>query len=197
MSKKNKKETEQQKKQENKDNEIIHAAQKALDDKKAEYDALWDKYLRLCADFDNARKRWEKERQGLVEYANYSLVKELIIVVDELEHALVAVKEHAKDNPIVKGIEIIHLNLIKILKKEGVEVIQAKGEKFNPHVHEIIAQRQSDETPEHTVLEEVQKGYKYKDKLLRTAKVVIAAESSSEQETQEATDKPEPDKEQE
>lgn len=186
MSKKQKKDNNQQKKEEQNQNEdsLIHAAQQALDEKKAEYNTLREKYLRLCADFDNTRKRWQKERQDLVEFANYSLVKELIIVVDELEHALVALKEHDSGDQIVKGVEIIYLNLTKILKKEGVVVIEAKGEKFNPHLHEIIAQRETDQAPEHVVLEEVQKGYMYKDKLLRTAKVVIAAESSSAKESE-------------
>jgi len=142
--------------------------------KASEYDSLWDKYLRVCADFDNARKRWEKENKDLVKFANHNLIRELIVIVDELEHALKATKEHSSQEEITKGIKITYNNLLNLLKKEGLVPIEAKGKKFDPHIHEIVGQREIDKVEEHIVLEEIQKGYLLGDKVLRTSKVIVA-----------------------
>ncbi len=149
--------------------------------KAAEYDALWDKYLRLCAEFDNARKRWEKERQNLVKFAHYELIKKLIVVLDELEQAKEAIRKHKTGEDIARGVEITYNNLINLLKKEGLRPVEAKGKKFDPHLHEIVGQRRDEAVEEHTVLEEVQKGYFLGDNLLRTAKVIIAVKDGSSQ----------------
>ncbi len=147
---------------------------KELKEKAAKYDELWNKYLRACAEFDNARKRWEKEKTEIVKFANYALIKELIVIMDELEHAMTAIKEHSQDKEIQKGIELTYNNLYSILKKEGLAPIEAKGKKFDPHVHEIVGQKEEKELDEHTVIEEVQKGYTLGDRLLRTSKVIIS-----------------------
>jgi len=146
--------------------------------KTVDYDALWEKYLRNCAEFDNARKRWDKERQQLIKFANYSLVRDLVVTIDELEHALSAIKEHSGSEEILKGVQLTYNNLLTLLKKEGLKAIQAQGKKFDPHIHEIVGQRQDGSVDEHTVLEEVQKGYFLGDKVLRTSKVIIAVSAN-------------------
>ena len=148
--------------------------------KASDYDELWNKYLRVCADFDNARKRWDKEKQSLVKFANVSLIKNLLVIVDEFEHALRAIKEHSQYEKIIEGIELTYNNLRNILDKEGLKVIDARGKKFDPHIHEIVGQVENHDVDEHTVIEEVQKGYLLGDSLLRTSKVIIAVSGTQE-----------------
>jgi molecular chaperone GrpE len=144
-----------------------------LKKKTQEYDALWDRYLRVCADFDNARKRWERERHEITKFANSKLIRELVIILDELEQASKVIKEHNPNPEILKGIQITYNNLLNILKREGLVIIEAKDKKFDPHLHEIVGQRESEDELEHIVLEEVQKGYLLGDRVLRTSKVII------------------------
>jgi len=149
-----------------------------LKKKVSEYDELWNKYLRVCADFDNARKRWSRERQELVKFANTSLIRNLLVIVDEFEHALRAIKEHSQRDKIIEGIELTYNNLRNVLDKEGLKVIEAKGKKFDPHIHEIVGQVENPNVDEHTVVEEIQKGYLLGDSLLRTSKVIISVSGS-------------------
>lgn len=142
--------------------------------KAAEYEAVWDKYVRMCAEFDNARKRWSKERDDLIKFANFSLLRELIVILDELEQALKITKEHQDFEKIVQGIELTYNNFGKILKTADVRAIDAQGKQFDPHVHEIVASREvDDDSLEHEVLEEVMKGYMIGTKVLRTSRVII------------------------
>lgn len=145
------------------------------------YEELWDKYVRLCAEFDNTRKRWERERTEIIRFANFSLLRDLIVVLDEMEHALAAVKQHANIEEVVKGLEMTYNNFWNALKRSGVLVVEAKGKKFDPHVHEIIASRETEDEEEHIILEEVQKGYLFEDKLLRTAKVIVSVKKKPDE----------------
>lgn len=151
-----------------------------LEKKAFEYDALWNKYLRVCADFDNVRKRWDKERQELIKFANTSLIKNLLVIVDEFEHALRAIKEHSQRDKIIEGIELTYNNLRNVLEKEGLKAIEARGKKFDPHFHEIVGQVENEEVEEHTVVEEIQKGYLLAGNLLRTSKVIISVSKAQE-----------------
>ncbi len=141
--------------------------------KASEYDALWDKYLRVCADFDNSRKRWEKERQEVVKFSNFKLIRDIIPIIDELEQAVKVVKKDTSLNKICEGIEITYKKLLGILNNYGVRSIRAEGEKFNPYLHEIVGQKEVEDNQEHTIVEEVQKGYLLEDKVLRASKVIV------------------------
>ena len=141
--------------------------------KAGEYNDLWDKHLRSCAEFDNARKRWDRERSELVKFSNFMLIKDFVVILDELGHALDSIKKLQSQDAIAQGIELTYNNMFNLLKKEGVSCIEAVGKKFDPHMHEIIGQKESDDDREHIVLEEVQKGYLLADKVLRTSKVII------------------------
>ncbi|MCM8773130.1 MAG: nucleotide exchange factor GrpE [Candidatus Omnitrophica bacterium] len=145
----------------------------SLKKKADEYDSLWDKYLRVCAEFDNTRKRWEKEKKDIVKFANYSIIKELLTIIDESEQALKSIRESCPDNDISRGVEMVYNNLLTILNKQGLKVMNCVGNKFDPHYHEIVAQKEIDNDDEYTILEEVQKGYFLEDKVLRTAKVIV------------------------
>jgi len=150
--------------------------------KKAEgFDSIWDKYLRGRADLENAQKRWDKEKSDLLKFSSFALSRDLVVIVDELEQALKSMEEHSSDNKaITEGIRLTYNNLFNILKKEGVTAFESKGKKFDPHVHEIVGQKQASDEEEHMILEEIQKGYMIEDKLLRTAKVIIGIRKQPE-----------------
>jgi molecular chaperone GrpE len=138
----------------------------------AERDQLFDRLQRLAAEFDNFRKRSAREQAALSERANERLVKELLPVLDDLGRALEAVTEH-EEAKLEEGVRLVHRALSEVLTKEGLAEIETDG-KFDPHVHEALLSQPSDEG-EGTVIEVVQKGYKLGDRVLRPARVVVAA----------------------
>ena len=142
-------------------------------------------YLRrlqyLQADFENYRKRVEKEMSDNRQFGNQRLLSDLIIVNDELELALKEAEE-SKENPtIIEGVGMVHKRLRSILSKEGVEKIQSTGSKFNPDLHEAALRVDSDEE-EGTIVEEIRQGYTLKGKVLRPS-IVKVAENSAERES--------------
>jgi molecular chaperone GrpE len=141
---------------------------------------LKDKYLRLAAEFDNFRRRNLKERQDLHNYANESLVKELLPAVDNLERAVVhgrKEEQRADSDNLLQGIELTYRSLVQILARFGVVEIEAEGKPFDPQVHEAVRRVATSEHAPGTVLEVYQKGYLLKDRLLRPAMVAVAGES--------------------
>jgi molecular chaperone GrpE len=138
----------------------------------AERDQLFDRLQRLAAEFDNFRKRNAREQAALIERATERLVKELIPVLDDLGRALEAAAEH-EEAKLEEGVRLVHRALSDLLTKEGLAEIETDG-KFDPHVHEALLSQPSDEE-EGSVIEVVQKGYKLGDKVIRPARVVVAA----------------------
>jgi len=138
---------------------------------KAERDALLDRLARAQAEFENARKRAIKEQQDFRDFATIDAIKSLLPVVDSFERAL-----QAKSDPgdFRAGVELIYKQLQDVLSKLGVRAIAAKGEQFDPHVHEAIEMVETPDAADHEVLEEWQRGYKFKDRLLRPAMVKVA-----------------------
>src|ERR1700722_61204 len=136
---------------------------------KAERDALVDRLARSQAEFDNARKRAAKEQQDFRDYALADTVKTLLPVMDSFERALLtSVNEKSE---IRNGVELIYKQLQDALVKIGLRPIPAKGEPFDPHLHEAIEMVDTTQAPDHQVLDEFQRGYKLKDRLLRPAMV--------------------------
>lgn len=138
---------------------------------RTERDELRDRLARAQAEFDNARKRASKEQQDYREYAVADAVKSLLPVMDSLERAL-TVKSDAAD--LRNGVELIYKQLQAALGKLSVTPIASEGEPFDPHVHEAIEMVETNKAPDHTVIEELQRGYKFKDRLLRPAMVKVA-----------------------
>jgi molecular chaperone GrpE len=139
---------------------------------KAERDALVDRLARSQAEFDNARKRAAKEQQDFRDYALADTVKTLLPVMDSFERALLtSVNEKSE---IRNGVELIYKQLQDALVKIGLRPIPAKGEPFDPHLHEAIEMVDTTQAPDHLVLDEFQRGYKLKDRLLRPAMVRVA-----------------------
>jgi len=138
---------------------------------KAERDSLLDRLARQQAEFDNARKRTVREQQEFREYAAADALKSLLPVVDSLDRAL-QVKSDAEE--FRNGVDLIYKQLQSALAKLSVHPIASKGEPFDPHYHEAIEMVETTEAPDHHVVEELQRGYKYKDRLLRPAMVKVA-----------------------
>lgn len=145
-----------------------------------DYNALYEKYMRVCADFTNARKRWDREKEDLIKFSTSSLIRDLLIVLDESEQALRMVKEHGNIEEIIKGLEMAYNNFLNLLKKRGLMPIESVGRFFDPHLHEIVATKEvDDKTDKPIVLEEVQKGYMLEDKVLRPSKVIVGVEKQN------------------
>ncbi len=131
---------------------------------------LEEKYLRVYADFENTKKRLERDKNQALEYANERIIKDLLPVLDALESAKDAAKEH---QAIFEGISLTKENLLKILAKYGVEEILPSGE-FDPNLHECIMQVANPDVQDGHIAQVLQKGYKYKERTLRPAMVAIA-----------------------
>jgi len=138
---------------------------------KVERDSLLDRLARAQAEFENARRRASKEQQDFRDYATVDAVKSLLPVIDSFDRAL-QVKSGPGD--FRSGVELIYKQLQDALAKLGVQPIAAKGEPFDPHVHEAIEMVETIDAADHEVLEELQRGYKLKDRLLRPAMVKVA-----------------------
>ena len=136
----------------------------------AEKAELQDRHLRSQAEFQNIRRRAERERQELLDYANTETLRPLLVVLDDFERAL---KVETTDREYAKGMEMIHQRLYDAMKKLGLEPIVSVGQPFDPHVHHAVEKVESEEAAD-TVLEEYQRGYNFKGRLLRPAMVKVA-----------------------
>jgi molecular chaperone GrpE len=140
---------------------------------RVERDTLIDRLARLQAEFENARKRTAREQQDFREYAVTDAVKALLPILDSFERAL-QVGSAEKRSEFRDGIELIYKQLQDALAKLGLRPIPAKGEPFDPHLHEAIEMVDSSDAEDHQILEELQRGYKLKDRLLRPSMVRVA-----------------------
>jgi molecular chaperone GrpE len=138
---------------------------------RAERDTAVDRLARMQAEFDNARKRAAKEQQDFRDFALTDTIKTLLPVVDNFERALQSKSEPADFRA---GVELIYKQLRDVLTKLGVQPIDAKGQQFDPRFHEAVEMVDTADAADHEVLEEWQRGYKYKDRLLRPAMVKVA-----------------------
>lgn len=132
---------------------------------------LQDRLLRRQAEFDNFRRRAERERADVLEFANAETVSGILPILDDFERAL---KVECSGKDYARGMELIYQRLSDALKKLGLEPISAKGQKFDPHVHHAVEMAETDAVEDHTVLEEYQQGYNFRGRLLRPAMVKVA-----------------------
>jgi molecular chaperone GrpE len=142
-----------------------------LEDLRRERDGLQDRLLRTAAEFDNYRKRMDRERRELADYTAGEVISELLPIVDNLERALQAA---AEDDPLRKGVELIHRQMLDLLRKRGVKPIEALGTDFDPNFHQAVIHEESTEHREGEVMAELQRGYVVGDRLLRPAMVKVA-----------------------
>ncbi|PWV98394.1 molecular chaperone GrpE [Paenibacillus cellulosilyticus] len=132
------------------------------------------RYLRAQADFDNFRRRTAKEREELAQYATMKLITQLLPVVDNFERAVTAAKQNNDFEALSKGVDMVSRQFNQVLEQEGLKPMESVGEPFNPEYHQAVMQEQSADHEEGIVLEELQKGYMLKDKVLRPAMVKVS-----------------------
>jgi molecular chaperone GrpE len=147
-----------------------------LKEQAAKAGEYWQQLLRTAADFENFKKRAARERQETSKYANESLLQKLIPVLDNLEMALAAANntQAGADQRLQDGIGMIHQQLRTVVTEAGLEEVDAANKPFDPNWHEAVAQQESAEAPEGQVLQQLRRGYKLRDRLLRPASVIVA-----------------------
>jgi len=156
-----------------------------LKNRAAKADENWDRLLRTTADFDNFKKRAAREKVESAQYANFSLIQKLLPILDNFEMALAAAQNAGADRKagavesdklasLQSGVTMIQQQLKSALTESGLEEIDASGKPFDPNFHEAISQQESAEIPDGHVLQQMRKGYKLKDRLLRPATVIVA-----------------------
>ncbi len=132
-----------------------------------------NRLLRATADYDNFRRRTKEEREAASKYRAQSLVEQLLPALDNFERALMVQPEHDETKSLLQGMEMVYRQLQDAMKNEGVEAIQAVGEQFDPHLHQAVMQVEDSNFEANSVVEELQKGYKLKDRVLRPAMVKV------------------------
>jgi len=145
----------------------------ALEKCRREVEEYKDKYLRAHADFDNMKKRLEKEKANAVAFANEAFATDLLSVIDTFENALFSIEQIEGDEAVEKikeGMALTYEQLLKVLKKHGIEEIVNEGI-FDPHVHQVVQQVESDAHEKNEIVQVLQKGYKLKDRVLRPSMV--------------------------
>jgi molecular chaperone GrpE len=158
--------------------ERVRQLEEALAAKEAEAATNWDKYLRERADLENYRRRVQKDKEDLQKYGNECLLVEILPVMDNMERALDHVSEESL-SAVIEGVNLTRSMLLAVLKKFGVEPVNAKGSTFDPAFHQAMCQVESVDAAPNTVIEEFQKGYVLNDRLLRPAMVSVAAAPKS------------------
>ena len=145
-----------------------------LKEKAGKADEYFDRMLRLQADFDNFKKRIEKEKADFIKFANEEIILEILRILDDFDRAVEACKTKHDFDVLYKGVEMIWKDMKEFLAKKGLKEIDAKGKPFNPHEHEAMMQEENDEHPEDHVIEEFQKGYTLNGRVIRPSRVKVA-----------------------
>ncbi|MBA2873537.1 nucleotide exchange factor GrpE [Thermaerobacillus caldiproteolyticus] len=165
---------EQQEQDQLKAKDELAEANKKIAELEGKLQDMENRYLRLHADFDNFRRRTRLEFEAAEKYRAQSLITDLLPTLDNFERALKIEAEDEKSKSILQGMEMVYRSLVEALKKEGVEAIEAVGKPFDPHLHQAVMQVEDNNYEPNTVVEELQKGYKLKDRVIRPAMVKVS-----------------------
>ncbi|KIL46052.1 nucleotide exchange factor GrpE [Jeotgalibacillus campisalis] len=142
-------------------------------DYKAMAEEAENRYLRLRADFDNYRRRIQKEGEAKEKYRAQSLITDILPALDNFERALTIDSSDDSTGSLLKGMQMVHSSLLQALKTEGLEVIEAVGQPFDPNLHQAVMQVSEEGVESNTVVEEFQKGYRLKDRVIRPSMVKV------------------------
>ncbi|MDR4492973.1 MAG: nucleotide exchange factor GrpE [Nitrospirales bacterium] len=151
----------------------------SLPDVQEELLAAQDKHLRLAAEFENYKRRSQRDVNESIKFANESLLKNLLPVIDNLERAIQCGKDVGMANAVMEGVELTHKSFLETVEKLGVRQISSAGQPFDPSRHQAVAQVESDTLDANIVVEEFQKGYFLHDRILRPAMVTVSKEPSN------------------
>ncbi len=141
---------------------------------------LKDKLLRKAAEFENYKRRVENEQSNLVKYSAESFIIKLLPIVDDFERSLKHIEDSNEPDSIKKGIELVYNKLTKLLDEQGVKKIDSVGKPFNVDYHDALMQKKVENVKPHTVVEEIEAGYIYKDRVIRHAKVIVSEEQTED-----------------
>lgn len=155
-------------------NEEVTSQDSQLLEKNEELHALNDKYLRLAAEFDNYKRRVQRDQQDTIRFANEKLFKDLLPTLDNLERALQSGREQAQFEGLLEGVDLTYKHFLDTLQKMGIRQVTSVGETFDPARHQAVGQVESITVPENVVVDEYQKGYFLHDRILRPAMVTVA-----------------------
>src|SRR5437879_231214 len=153
-----------------------------LKDRAAKADEHWDRLLRVTADLDNFKKRAAREKTDAIKFANENLLQKLIPVLDNFDMALAAVQSAdggGTAQSLQTGVSMIHQQLKNALAESGLEEIDASGKPFDPNLHEAVSQKETADAPEGQVIQQLRKGYRFRERLLRPASVVVARQPAA------------------
>ena len=190
---KEKKQTKKKKKDDSPQKEVPEAKDPIESDKgkkkkdeiqelKDQADAEKDRALRLSAEFENYKKRTQREINDFKKFANESIFRQLLSVVDNLERAISAAQENSEESALFEGVKLTHKDIIKLFETFNVKQVTAENEPFDPNFHQAVTQEETDEFPDNTVTRVLQKGYLLQDRLIRPAMVVVSKKAKKETE---------------
>jgi molecular chaperone GrpE len=159
----------------NSEDDPLKELEAKLEAKEKEAEDTYDRLLRISAEFDNYKKRSSREMVEYRKFANQSLIKEMLSVIDNLELAMNSTNGHkAIDKDLLQGLEMTYKEILKVFEKFNVKPIDACGQPFDPTFHEAVMQEETNDSPKNTVVNELQRGYMIHDRLLRPSMVVVA-----------------------
>jgi molecular chaperone GrpE len=152
-----------------------------LKQRAAKADENWERLLRTTADFDNYKKRSAREKQDAIRFANESLLEKLVPVLDSFDMALAAAQNNQPDSAqsLIKGIGMVYQQLKSAMADAGLEEIDATGKTFDPNFHEAVSQQENADLPEGQVVQQLRRGYKLRERLLRPATVIVSKRPAS------------------
>lgn len=159
----------------------VEELQKRIEELEKESNEWKEKFLRKAAEFENFKRRTENDQLNLLNYAAESFIKKILPIVDDFERSLEHINDSNDYEKLKEGVQLIYNKLVKVLDEQGVKKIESVGKPFDVHYHEALMQKADNSVPAHTVLEELEKGYMYKDKVIRHAKVVVSSEDQVEE----------------
>ena len=142
-----------------------------------EIEELKDKVLRKSAEFENYKRRTENDQLNLLLYAAESFISKLLPIIDDFERSIKHLESAEDIDPLKEGMTLIYDKFIKLLEDQGVKKFESKGKPFDVNYHEAVMQQKAENVPPHTVLEEIESGYLYKDKVIRHAKVIVSEDN--------------------
>ena len=151
-----------------------------LEESTSQMNTYKDQLLRLAAEFENFRKRTEAEKTEFVKYSHEKIIKDLLPILDDFERALANGKKSTDFDSFYKGVEMIYQKLQKAFDEKGVKPIESLGKEFDVMYHDVLMQMQKPGVPPHTIIEEVERGYTLHGKVIKHAKVIVAAEQPAE-----------------
>jgi len=164
--------------------EITEKELEELKKKADERDEYYNKWLKIHAEYENTRKRIEKEKIDHIKFANEYIIAQLFPIVDNFDMAFSAMEKAEDKNAVMDGIRLVQKEFHRILEENGVKKIETKGKQFDPHLHEAVLAIETDEYPDGMILEEVRAGYLLNDRLLRPAQVKVTKNDLEEVKTE-------------